>query len=77
MRSLLNDVTKKGVVSIEVSNAASDFWNSIKAKGLSEATYQTNPALSGKAILDLVESWRIILKRKLYMHRRPISRILY
>lgn len=57
MRSLLNDVTKKGVVSIEVSNAVSDFWNSIKAKGLSEDTYQNSPALSGKAILDLVESW--------------------
>lgn len=28
MRSLLADVQRKGVVSIEVSNAASDFWNS-------------------------------------------------
>ncbi len=57
MRSLLNHVAKKGIVSIEVSNALSDFWNSIKAKGLSEETYQTKPAISGKAILDLIESW--------------------
>ena len=57
MRSLLNDVKRKGVVSIEISNATSDFWNSIKAQGLSEETYQTKPAISGKAILDLVESW--------------------
>ncbi|MCP5101226.1 MAG: hypothetical protein GY943_37245, partial [Chloroflexi bacterium] len=57
MRSLLNDVKRKGVVSIEISNAASDFWNSIKAQGLSEETYQTEPAIAGKVIIDLVESW--------------------
>lgn len=57
MRGLLNDVLRKGVVSIEISNAASDFWNSIKAHGLTEETFDTNPALSGKAITDLVESW--------------------
>ena len=49
MRSLLKDVQRKGIVSIEISNAASDFWNSIKSYGLSEETYSTKPTLSGKA----------------------------
>lgn len=57
MRGLLSDVQKKGIVSIEISNAASDFWNSIKSQGLNEESFVNSPARSGKAILQLVESW--------------------
>lgn len=57
MRGLLRDVESKGIISMEISNAASDFWDRIKQSGLNETTIHTDPSLAGAAIIDLVESW--------------------
>jgi hypothetical protein len=57
MRETLRYVQRKGRVTIEVSNSAGKFWDSLKAKGLSEETYESNPDKAGKAIIELVESW--------------------
>jgi hypothetical protein len=58
MRGLLNEVTTKNHIVVEVSNAAKDFWKAVEKAGInttSEMVGQEKEA--GQAILGLVESW--------------------
>ena len=54
-RDTLKTVENKGRVTVEVSNSLGKFWNSLRANGIDD--YSTNPDLTGKILLDLVESW--------------------
>ena len=58
MRGLLRDTLNKGRLTLEVSNALNDFWTAIGSYGLHQGNYQTAPDDAGKAIIDLVESWK-------------------
>lgn len=55
MRETLRTVERKGIVTIEVSNSAGQFWNGLRDAGIDD--YSSNPDLAGKILLDLVESW--------------------
>lgn len=48
---------QKGRVSMEMSNAAKYFWNSIKAQGIDETTFRDNPIEAGTALVNLVGDW--------------------
>lgn len=47
----------KGRVSMEMSNAAKYFWNTIKEQGVSEENFRANPARAGIALVNLVKTW--------------------
>ncbi|MDM8519500.1 hypothetical protein QUF64_05580 [Anaerolineales bacterium HSG6] len=55
MRETLRTVERTGRVTVEVSNSAGKFWDGLKDKGIDD--YNTNPDLTGKILLDLVENW--------------------
>lgn len=58
MRGELRTVRNKGRVTIELSNAAGEFWDTIKSStGLNEETYYSNPTLVGETLLSTVEKW--------------------
>jgi hypothetical protein len=57
MRNTLKETSKKGFVSLELSNSSGQFWSAIKQTGLNEQTYREYPDTVGKALLDRVQSW--------------------
>jgi len=57
MRGTLNETSKKGYVSLELSNSAKQFWDAINQYSLNQQNYREQPALVGKALLDRVKHW--------------------
>lgn len=58
MRGELRSAQKKGVLYVEVSNAAGDFWEVVRNAGIETGSDMVkNPADAGQAILGLVSSW--------------------
>jgi hypothetical protein len=58
MRGELRSAQKKGVLYVEVSNAAGDFWETVRNVGVETgADMVKRPGDAGQAILDLVSSW--------------------
>lgn len=57
MRGMLRTVEKQKRVTIEVSNATGEFWDAIKAVGLTQENYHTDPQLAGKMVIQVVEQW--------------------
>lgn len=57
MRGTLRQARAKGIVTIEVSNAAGEFWDALKDAGLDENNYSNKPKRSGEILIELVESW--------------------
>lgn len=59
MRKELKKASREnGRSTIELSNAAGEFWDTVKADtGLNEGNYSQRPEAVGKAIINLVESW--------------------
>ena len=55
MREMLRTVERTGRVTVEVSNSAGKFWNGLRSNNIDD--YNANPAVAGKILLDLVESW--------------------
>ena len=58
MRGVLSDMLKKRRLTIELSNAAKDFWSAIRTYDLNQQTYKEAPHLAGEAILNLVDIWK-------------------
>lgn len=57
MRGTLRDTDRTGRVTIEVSNAAGEFWRRINEKGIDQRDYRQYPAEVGAALTEVVESW--------------------
>jgi hypothetical protein len=57
MRRTLRDTDRTGRVTIEVSNAAGEFWRRINEKGIDQRDYRQYPAEVGAALTEVVESW--------------------
>jgi transcriptional regulator with XRE-family HTH domain len=57
MRGTLGEVERKGRVSIEVSNASGEFWDAVKAAGLTQESYHEAPDIVGRILIELVEGW--------------------
>ena len=47
----------KGRVSMEMSNAAKYFWDTIKKQGIDEANFRDNPMEAGVALVNLIKFW--------------------
>ncbi len=57
MRRALNDLTRTGRLSIELSNSNRKFWQYLASSGINDANYRDNPASVGIALVELVEQW--------------------
>ena len=57
MRGTLRMVETHKRVTIEIANAAGEFWDAIKKVGLTQEDYHTNPLLAGGTILQIIEQW--------------------
>lgn len=57
MRRTLRDTDRTGRVTIEVANAAGEFWDHINSKGIDQRDYRDFPGEVGAALTEVVESW--------------------
>jgi hypothetical protein len=57
MRNTLKEVDRKGRVTIELSNASGEFWDSIKNEGLTQEDYHKQADAVGVILMDSVERW--------------------
>ena len=55
MRQTLHTVERTGRVTVEVSNSAGKFWDSLRSEGVDD--YNTAPDIAGKILIELVNSW--------------------
>ncbi len=57
MRGMLREVERKGRVTIELSNASGEFWDSVKRQGITQENYHNHPEIVGATIIEVVEGW--------------------
>jgi len=57
MRGTLREVQRKNHVTIELSNASGEFWDSIKEIGLTQESYEEYPDQIGSLLIKIVEGW--------------------
>lgn len=58
MRKELRKVRKQGRASMEISNAAKQFWDALNQQGITVENYKkVSPNKVGKILCDLIESW--------------------
>ena len=57
MRGTLREVQRKNHVTIELSNASGEFWDSIKEIGLTQESYEEYPDQIGSLLIEIVEGW--------------------
>lgn len=57
MRGLLRDVGRIGRVTIELSNASGEFWDSIRTYGITQEDYNSHPDIVGATLIRVVEGW--------------------
>lgn len=57
MRKTLRNVETTGRVTIELSNAAGEFWDSVGKIGITQQNYQGYPDIVGETITQVVEGW--------------------
>lgn len=57
MRGTLRDVQRKDRVTIELSNASGEFWDSLKNEGITQEDYHEHPNMVGATLVKIVESW--------------------
>ena len=61
MRETLRTFERTGRITIELTNASGEFWDAIKASGLTQENYDTNPDLAGATIIRTVENWHEVV----------------
>ena len=61
MRGTLRTLERTGRVTIELTNASGEFWDAIKANGLTQEDYDKNPVLAGDTIIRSVENWHEVV----------------
>lgn len=60
MRGTLDQAAKPGGrASLELSNAAGEFWDALRAVGIDASNYLTDPKQTGSVLLALLEEWRV------------------
>ena len=59
MRGTLRDTERTGRVTMELSNAAGEFWKHLNSKGYDQTNYRSYPAEVGAALTEIIESWHI------------------
>ncbi len=57
MRRTLDDINRTGKLTVELSNSNKKFWQHLRGKALTEATYRDNPAIVGMALVELIARW--------------------
>lgn len=57
MRGTLREVERKGRVTIELSNAAGEFWGSLKEKAVAQDNFHDHPEIVGATLIGVVERW--------------------
>ncbi|MCP4428826.1 MAG: hypothetical protein GY803_30440 [Chloroflexi bacterium] len=57
MRGTLREVERKGRVTIELSNASGEFWDSVKTRGITQEDYHEHPDAVGTTLIEVVEGW--------------------
>lgn len=57
MRGTLREVERKGRVTIELSNASGEFWDTVKNAGITQEDYHEFPDTVGSILLETVERW--------------------
>jgi len=57
MRGTLVDVERKQRVTIELSNASGEFWDTIKKRNITQENYHQHAAIVGETIVHVVENW--------------------
>lgn len=57
MRGTLREVERKGRVTIEISNAAGEFWGSLKEKAVAQDNFHDHPEIVGATLIEVVERW--------------------
>jgi len=57
MRSEYNTMRRRGYLTLELSNAAGEFWRELAKHNLNQSNYKQNPALVGQLVTSLVEGW--------------------
>ncbi len=57
MRGTLREVERKGRVTVELSNASGEFWDSVKTRGITQENYHEHPGIVGATIIEVVEGW--------------------
>ena len=57
MRGTLRKVQRSKQVTIELTNASGEFWDSIKKTGLTQESYDLYPDQIGSILIDIVEGW--------------------
>lgn len=55
---------QKGRVSMEMSNAAKYFWDTIRKSGVDESNFRDNPREAGIALINLVKGWHNAASRE-------------
>jgi len=61
MRGTLRDAEKKGRITIELSNAAGEFWDTLNQQNITQENYQSQPATVGETLIHVVEGWHNIV----------------
>lgn len=57
MRRELNRIKRDDRVTIEVSNAAGEFWDALELQGVTKANYAKKPDKAGTALATVVHGW--------------------
>ncbi len=57
MRATLGDTRRTKRVTVEVSNAAAQFWEELRRHGYDHQNIRSNPAAAGEIVVNLVEKW--------------------
>jgi hypothetical protein len=57
MRRELNRVKKDNRVTIEVSNAAGEFWRALEKKAVTKENFSSMATEAGRAIIEVVDGW--------------------
>jgi len=57
MRGTLNDISRTGRVTIELSNSAGKFWQALNNLKITQDNYKQYPEQVGKTLVELIGSW--------------------
>lgn len=57
MRGTLREVERRGRATIELSNAAGEFWDSLKEEAVTQDNFHDHPEIVGATLIEVVDRW--------------------